>query len=108
MLRNLRGYGPRVRAAVHALGEQTAAQMEGQAKQNAPWTDRTGHARQGLFGYVLEDRDGEALRVRLAHSVHYGVYLELANQGRFAILQPTTSAATNDFFSAVRRVVRGR
>ena len=63
------------------LSEQYAARMEAYAKANKRWQDRTGNARQGLFGYSIM-RDQSPI-TRVAHTVDYGVYLELANQGRF-------------------------
>lgn len=66
---------------------QTAAKrMEGDAKSQARWTDRTGHARQRLIGYVTDESTG--IRVNLAHGVDYGLWLEVANEKRFAIVEP--------------------
>jgi hypothetical protein len=100
VLGNLKGCEDRMRAALHALGMQTAAQMEAYAKQNAPWEDQTGNARQGLFGEVAE-ADGK-LKVRIAHTVEYGVYLELSRKGRRPILEPTAQKFAPEFFEAAK------
>ncbi len=61
------------------------------AKAHAPWQDRTGDARAKLDG--SSRREGDTTFVNtLQHGVPYGVYLERANTGRFAILAPTVIA----------------
>ena len=100
---NLKGCEDRMRAALHGLGMQTAAQMEAYAKQNAPWQDQTGHARQGLFGEVLEE-DGK-LKIRVAHTEEYGVYLELSRKGRRPILEPTAQKFAPEFYDAAKELL---
>ena len=41
-------YVARVQRAISAVGEYIAPKIEAWAKENAPWVDRTGNARQGL------------------------------------------------------------
>lgn len=55
------------------------------AKNNARWEDQTSHARQGLWGSAKQS--GDMITVFNAHVPHYGIFLELCNQGRFAILE---------------------
>jgi len=57
------------------------------AKRNRPWTDRTGNARRGLFSYTK--LDSSALKLRVAHTVYYGKFLELSHAGQYAILGET-------------------
>lgn len=57
------------------------------AKQNAPWQDRTGDARAGLDVDVSES--GGAVYIQLYHQVDYGLWLEVIQNGRFAIIMPT-------------------
>jgi hypothetical protein len=106
VIRNLQAMANRERAAIHALGQQFAAKGEAYAKKNARWKDRTGNARQGLFGYVLED--GNDMKVRTAHTMDYGVYLEYANSGKYAILEETAAKHAPEFFEAVRKLVSGQ
>lgn len=100
---NLKGCEDRMRAALHALGMQTAAQMEAYAKQNAPWKDDTTHARGGLRGEVLEE-DGK-LKLRIAHTMEYGEYLELSRKGRRPILEPTAQRFAPEFFDAAKELL---
>lgn len=103
--RNLLEWTDRRKAAIRAFAERTASDMEAYAKPNAPWQNRTGNARQGLFGYAFE-RDTQLI-LRIAHSVDYGVYLELAHQAKYAILEPTAKRFAPQFFEDVQRLVRG-
>lgn len=73
--------------AIRMYAETQAKNLEGYAKEHRPWTDRTGDARKRLTGYVSEIPNG--YRINLAHGVDYGVWLELAMEKRFAILEPT-------------------
>lgn len=59
------------------------------AKLNAPWTDRTAAARNGLNASVSQQNNGETFELILAHSVFYGIFLETRFSGRFAIILPT-------------------
>ena len=72
--------------AVKMFAETNAKVMESDAKIQAKWTDRTGDARKRLRGYVEEMPTG--YRIVLAHGVDYGLWLELAHEKRFAIVEP--------------------
>lgn len=95
MQRNMTAYGSRVNDAVHRVAQYFAPVVEAEAKANAPWTDRTGNARQGLRGFV-EDLSASTVAIYLTHSVEYGVNLELKYQGRYAIILPTLESRYAD------------
>lgn len=69
---------------------QGKEEVEAYAKNNAPWADRTGAARNGLTASVYVD--GGEIVLELSHSVDYGYWLELIQDGRFAIIMPTLEA----------------
>lgn len=77
----------KAQAAIRMYAEQSALALQNSARQNAKWTDRTGHARQRLTGDVMIVANG--YKLRLAHGVDYGVWLELAHEKRFAIIPQT-------------------
>lgn len=70
--------------AIRMYTEQGALQLQNFAKENRRWTDRTGHARQRMTGYVGKIANG--YRITLAHGVDYGIWLELANEKRYSII----------------------
>ena len=80
----------RKKAGLYALLQNWAGQLESYAKLNAPWTDRTGHARQGLHAGV--DIQDDQFVLYLSHGVEYGIWLELKNSGKYAIVRPTVEA----------------
>lgn len=86
-------YGQRVRTAVRAVADYVAQKTQAEMRQNAPWQDRTGNARTGLFSVVEEaSRDLVTIWLSHGHTVYYGVYLELAHGKRYAIIMPTIEA----------------
>lgn len=70
--------------------EQGRGEVEAYAQSNAPWSDITGAARSGLVATL--ELDGGEVVIDLAHSVDYGQWLELIQNGRFAIIMPTLEA----------------
>ena len=64
------------------------AEAEGEAKVNAPWTDRTGNARNSITGVYL-GKNGGKLESALFIGMEYGVFLELANGGKYQIVWNT-------------------
>lgn len=89
--------------ALYALSQQTALEAINSAKHNAPWEDQTTQARAQLF--MTAYRSDEAIGFFVAHGVQYGVYLELANDGKYEILRPTINVFGQQFFVGVRRLL---
>jgi len=67
--------------------EEVAEEVQDYAQANAPWTDRTGEARDGLTAESFSDND--ILTIVLYHTVEYGIWLEVRNSGEYAIIIPT-------------------
>ncbi len=103
VLRNTEAWKDQVLAAVFALGQHEGQEAEAEMKRDAPWTDRTSHARQGLKGRAEQYHD--RVQVTLSHTMEYGVHLELANSGQYAILKPTAQRRAPRFIEDVKRVV---
>lgn len=99
---NMRGYPRVVRRAIASVSRKHARKMGRYAKANAKWTDRTGEARKRLFAKV--EINGESVIINLSHGVFYGLFLEIKNQGRFAIIWPTIRATQNDFVDDLQAI----
>lgn len=97
-------YVDRMLAAVYDLATYFAARIEAAAKANATWTDRTGIARQGLTGKAVKTATGVVLY--LFSQVHYGVYLEIKNAGKYAVLLPVLERSYGPLMDAIRRLLR--
>lgn len=105
VLRNLNEWEDRMRAASYLLAQNWAGRLEGYMKRYAPWTDRTGAARAGLYGTAELDRD--EVVIRLGHTVDYGVYLELAHDGKYAIIELTRRTFQDDIVRDFRELWGG-
>lgn len=74
--------------ALTAIIHLRAPQIEASMKNGAPWTDQTSNARNGLFAKAVREK-GKRYAIVAGHSVDYGIWLEIAMTGRFAIVIPT-------------------
>ena len=63
----------------------------GWMQSNRPWTDRTGQAKKMLNVAVTSHKTNNDAYVRftLSHGVNYGIWLEICNSQKYAILLPT-------------------
>lgn len=105
ILANMDVYEQKIYTAMHNVALYFAPVVESEAKTNATWTDRTGNARQGLHGFV-EDVSASVVLLVLQHKMEYGIFLELANGGRYAIILPTLEAHYNAVKSMVDEVFK--
>lgn len=100
-------YGERVLQAVAAVAQYTATEMQNDAKATAAWTDRTGNARTGLFGTSEADFAAKVVTIYLSHGavIDYGVWLELANSGRYAVIMRTMQAHYEPLMAMLRNIL---
>ncbi len=106
-------YELRCRVALYAAANAWGQNGQDGARKSAPWEDRTGNARSGLFyavdGFGMGTVQGEVgtsaralmsdtavvqgdentIVITLAHTVFYGKFLELSNGGRYAVILST-------------------
>lgn len=75
--------------------DRLAERMENYARANARWEDRTGDARAGLKGIVVDAVNGEGFTIAFGHSVYYGFFLEYKYGGQYAIINETVNWASN-------------
>ena len=99
-------YGDRVLQAVAAVAQYVATQMQNQAQADAPWTDRTGNARTGIFGTSEADFAAHVVTIYLSHgaTIDYGIWLELANSGSYAVIMRTMEAHYETLMQLLREV----
>lgn len=100
-------YGEDVLKAVAAVAQYSATEMQNQAQQQASWTDRTGNARTGLFGTSEADFASHVVTIYLSHSasLDYGIWLELANSGRYAVIMRTMESRYEEVMSRIKAVL---
>jgi hypothetical protein len=98
----LNNFATRAIVAVRAYAETEARKLEDHAKKNRPWTDRTGAARERLNATVTQQPS--KIRITLAHGVEYGLWLELARNKNYAIIQPTIDLKSPQIFNGLGRL----
>jgi hypothetical protein len=99
---------PYIDAGVALTFDVYEHKAESEMRTNAPWTDRTGNARNGL----MAKHDAEPMvehTLTLFHTMPYGLWLEVRFEGKFAIIGPTmfslAPSMTRDLTVAVNRAV---
>lgn len=105
LTRGITQYETRFKSALRLLCDVSARKMEEWAKQNAPWTDRTGNARQGLKGQAYWG-DRETMVIVVSHSVDYGLWLELAMNRNYAVLEDAIEEKRSELFRAIERLMK--
>ena len=87
--------------------ETAESQLEETMRANAEWVDRTGAARAGLTARATQEPG--IVTMTLEHTVSYGYWLEVIQNGRFAILGPTMETHGRRLtYNAWRRIKNAR
>lgn len=97
-------YVSAIHQGIQAIAQRWAPEIENWMKQNAPWTDRTGNARQTLYTETSEVVN-EMVELILSHGVYYGIFLELCNAGKYAIVGPALDHFAPKIWADVRRML---
>jgi hypothetical protein len=82
-----------------------APRVEAFMKSNAPWTDRTTNARNGLRA-TPEHSYGRSHSIHCTHGVPYGIWLETRFGGKNAIIDPTIESQGHVLMSLMRKLLR--
>lgn len=77
---------------VDKLVDKSANKLQAYMQKNRKWTDQSERARKGLSAKWERWPTETDWRIILSHSVSYGVFLELAHEKKYAIIQPTILA----------------
>jgi len=104
VLGNLNKWAQMKRTGLEGLGKVSAQNMQNYARTNKRWKDITGNARAGLNGGSFW-QNPFMLMVFIAHSMEYGIYLELANDGKYDILQPTVNQFAPKIHESAKRIM---
>lgn len=88
LLKGLEVLDRRTDNAVGGVMEYWDSKIEAYMRINAPWTDRTGNARSGLFAKAGHERFKRHW-IDLGHRMPYGIWLEIRFAGKYAIVFPS-------------------
>lgn len=100
--RNIAKLDEKTQLALRAAFGFQAARSTAWMKTNAPWTDRTSAARNGL--HAVSSHSGSRFELLLSHAVSYGIWLEVANSGRYQIILPALRQASRELESLIRNL----
>lgn len=81
-------YGDRLNAGLAAIGQEESQRGQDDMRTGRSWTDRTGHARDSLTGSYEREGDIHVISLYTTNE-DYGLVLELARAGRYAVIRPT-------------------
>lgn len=111
---------PAVNAALKGVMEYHAASIQDRMRNEAPWTDRTGNARNGLFaragggsaigpgrnalGQFTSQGSGE-LFIEAFHTVPYGIFLEVSRGGKYRVIMPTLESEVGPVLQSCSRIL---
>jgi len=88
MGRNIEQLDDKVDGYIHAVMIRQSAKAKSYMQQNAPWTDQTGNARNGLSA-TTQWTPKKSHSTTLFHRMSYGIFLETRWAGKYAIILPT-------------------
>ena len=103
VIANMYKWAAEKRIGCEAVSRVNAANMENYAKVNKTWQDITGNARAGLHGGFI--KEGDILTIYIAHMISYGIYLELAHDRKYAILEEARDKFKDSWYNAVKRIM---
>lgn len=101
---NIRHFDRKVNRAVNKLMDYNALYATGWLKEHAPWHDDTGAARSGLLAKA--DNHGDIHEILMAYSVTYGIWLEVAHSGQWAVITPGMRIIGNKVMNDIRKLLR--
>ena len=101
--RNVDHLDNRINHAIDAVFDYNAGYAEGWMRENAPWTDRTGAARSGLM--AISSSHESVHELLMAYSVTYGIWLEIANSGKYQVLIPAMRHVGQKILEDLKQVI---
>ncbi len=101
---NLAAFPIKLNTAVGAVMQYHEANVQDDARSNAPWTDRTSNARNGLFAKAYQT--GRTHGIVLYHTVPYGIWLEVRWGGKYRVIVPTIQRQGRAVMATLAGVLR--
>lgn len=101
----LKSFPGNLKGRISTYMKAQAPRVQDSARRNAPWTDRTGNARNGLFAQYNGDLTGDRHVIRLYHTMPYGIWLEIRWSGKYAIIVPTIQSEGQRILSGMTKLI---
>ena len=105
MVKKMDDTNKRMEQAVKIVCERAAQEAVNWAKTNKKWTNRTSNAVNGLRNDVRWESKVKIV-LSVYHTMDYGVWLELAHQKKYAILQQAIAAKADELFEGLEALLK--
>lgn len=99
---NLTRFDSRANDAIARVFQFQETASESYMRTNAPWSDRTTNARNGL--YSKAETQGSTHLLLLSHGVSYGIFLETMQSGRYGIIVPAWIKTSDDLWRMLSKL----
>lgn len=99
----MKGFSAKLHLVLKGYFEYQETKVQDHMRSNAPWTDRTANARQGLFAKAFQD--GLNHGIVCYHTMPYGIWLEVKNNGQYAIIVPTIQVKGREVMAQMNRLL---
>ncbi len=99
----LKSFGGKLDDHLQVVMKYHEPQVEGFMRSNAPWTDRTTNARNGLTAKAISE--GHRHVIVCFHQMPYGPWLEVSNDGKYRIIIPTIVSQGREVMATVRGLI---
>ena len=104
VIANMMKWAALKRAGIEGVSRVAAANAQNYGRTHYPWTPHTGHAHGGLNGGMYWETMA-ILKIFIAHSVEYGIMLELAHDRKYAILEEALKSVQDSWFNGVKKIM---
>ena len=95
--KGLTKYEKKCMSVIHTYGATTATNIKNDAKRRARWTNRTGQARQKIYGFYIKSNDYGIIRLQASakneRGVYYSYHLEYSHGEKYKALRPARDKA---------------
>lgn len=102
LTKNLKKLDKNIDRALVAATEFQATRGEAYMRRTAKWRDQTANARTGLFTQPIHSANQH--QIIFAHSVSYGIWLEVRFSGRYAVILPSVIKSGNDLMKLLEKL----
>ncbi len=99
-------FGERLNGALGALCQEEAQRGQDDMRTGRRWTDQTGHARDSLTGSYAREGDVHVISLYTTNE-DYGLILELAHAGRYAVIRPTADRLAPEVIARAASLIGG-
>lgn len=94
----------KVMAVSLMYADTQASHLRSYMQTHRPWRDRTGEAKRRLNAQVSQPND-HTIRLTLSQGVDYGFWLEMANEKKYAIVQPTLETKSQEVVAGFEKLM---